>query len=114
MSMQLCYMSGYGVEIDDLLPLLNDDSLKSFKDNEKDVFTTFDKLISENEYISCFSSDDGQFLYIRDRSPYDALFTGINHINEYFYKALKPYLRNEVAKEDLAKVLDDVFSYDFY
>ena len=113
MSMNLCYMSGYGVEIDDLLPFLNEKTLEMFQDKEESVFETFDELIYKDKYISCFSSDDGQFLYIADRSPYDPLFTDIDHINEHFYKALKRYLKNEVTKESLDKVLDDVFSYDF-
>lgn len=109
--MDLCYMSGYGVEINDLLPLLNEKTLKKWEEDEN-IISLFSELTDKDEYISWFSSDDGQFLYIRDRSPYDALFTGIDHINEYFYNKLKQYIKEDVTIKDLSEVLDDVFSYE--
>lgn len=113
MSMQLCYMSGYGIEIDDLRDLLNDTILGELEDNEDDIVSTFEKLIDTDDYISYFISDDGQFLYIRDSAPYAPVFTGIDHINEYFYNKLKPYLKKDATKELLAEKLNDVFSYDY-
>ena len=45
MSMNLCYMSGYGVEIDDLLPFLNEKTLEMFQDKEGDTGkTTINKI----------------------------------------------------------------------
>lgn len=110
--MELYYMSGYGVEINDLLPLLNKKTLEKWEEDE-DILSIFDDMISEDKYINWFTSDDGQFLYIRDTTPYAPIFNSIEEIDEYFYKTLKPYLNSNTTKEDLSKVLDDVFSYDF-
>lgn len=110
--MELYYMSGYGVEINDLLPLLNKETLEKWKEDE-DIISVFDDMISEDKYINWFTSDDGQFLYIKDAPPYASIFNSIEEIDEYFYKTLKPYLNSNTTKEDLSKVLDDVFSYDF-
>lgn len=112
MSTSLCYMSGYGVEIDDLLPLLNEKATEKWEEDEY-IVTLFEDLTLEDKYISWFTSDDGQFLYIRDTAPYAPIFNSIEEIDEHFYKALKPYLKKDVTKEDLSEVLDDVFSYDF-
>ena len=40
MSNNLCYMSGYGIEIEDLLPLLNDDTK-----NKWDIIINFRKYL---------------------------------------------------------------------
>lgn len=113
MSMELYYMSGYGVEMDDLLPLLNKETSEKWEE-DVDIISIFDDMISEDKYINWFTSDDGQFLYIKDAPPYAPIFNSIEEIDEYFYKTLKPYLNSNTTKEDLSKVLDDVFSYDFY
>ena len=114
MSANMCYMSGYGVEIEDLLPLLNQEKRCEWE-NTNDIGELFKDITEPNEdnFISWFVSDDGSFLYIRDTSPYAPLFTGLDHINEYYYKKLKPYLNDDVRLEQLSKILDDVFSYDF-
>ena len=114
MSMDLCYMSGYGVEMGDLLLFLNEKKTEEWE-NTNDIAELFKDLTKSDKdnFISWFTSDDGSFLYIRDTSPYAPLFTGIDHINEYYYKKLKPYLKDDVTLEQLSKVLDDVFSYDF-
>lgn len=110
--MKLYYMSGYGVEINDLLPLLNKETLEKWEEDE-DILSVFDDMITKDKYINWFISDDGQFLYIKDTAPYAPIFNSIEEIDEYFYKTLKPYLNSNITKEDLSKVLDDVFSYDF-
>lgn len=110
--MKLYYMSGYGVEINDLLPLLNKETLEKWEE-DVDILSVFDDMISEDKYINWFISDDGQFLYIKDAAPYAPIFNSIEEVDEYFYKTLKSYLNSNITKEDLSKVLDDVFSYDF-
>lgn len=112
MSTSLCYMSGYGVEIDDLLSLLNEKTIEKWEE-DGDIAIVFEDLTDNDKYISWFTSDDGQFLYIRDAAPYAPIFNNIEEIDEHFYKALKQYLKKDVTKEDLSEVLDDVFSYDF-
>lgn len=112
MSTNLCYMSGYGVEMEDLAPLLNQATTEQWEE-ETDVATLFEELTDNDDFISWFSSDDGQFLYIRDCSPYAPIFNNIEEINAYFLKRLKPYLKEDVTVKELSEVLDDVFSYDF-
>lgn len=109
--MNLCYMSGYGIEIEDLQEFLDDKIIGELENS--DVFSVFEDLTDNDKYISNFCSDDGEFLYIRDRAPYETAFKDINEINEYFYKKLKPYLKNNVNKENLYEKLDDVSSYDY-
>ena len=112
MSSSLYYMSGYGVEMSDLAPLLNEE-ISSQWEEECDVASLFEELTDNDDYISWFSSEDGQFLYIRDCSPYAPIFNGVEEINAYFYKRLKQYMKEDVTVKDLSEILDDVFSYDF-
>ena len=107
MSENLCYMAGYGISLTDLYNLLNDEYKEDCDNCGIDIFDD----INRKTEISTFENDDNSYLYIRDTAPYAPLFKSIEEADEYFYNNLKPFLKSEVTKEQLAELLDDVFDY---
>ena len=105
MSCNLTYMSGYGISQSDLEDLLKEEY------KEINLINICDEI--GDDYITSFSSPENEYLYIRDMPPYEQLFISQKHIDEYFYKKLKPYLKEDVDFKQLSYLLDDVFDYDY-
>ena len=106
-------MSGYGIEMDNLLPLLREEYKRKYIDDYIEIEYIFKSLFQKYNEIKWFVSDDGEFLYIPDSKPYTSIFKDKETINEYFYNALKDYLKEE-SKNLLTEKLSDMFSCEIY
>lgn len=111
--MYILTMDGYGVKIEEITSLLKEDVREEFI-NHKDIFTTFEDLIEEENMITCFVCEDGHYLYIPNQPPYEPLFFGKDQIDKYFFDNIKSYLKEDCSFEEFRKYLDDKFGCEQY
>lgn len=104
--MSICYMSGYGVKVEDIREHIKED----FDDMNSIEIIDY---IKDSGLINTFYSEDDYF-YIADVSPYeDTPFKSVEEINNYFFEKLKPILKENTTVDDIAELLDDVFDWDY-
>ena len=102
----ICYASGYGVKLEDIEDLLQEEF------QEPSSVDLTDNL-SQDTYICCFCGEN-DYLYIPDIKPYEkALFNSHEEMDCYFFNQLKPILKEDCTQEQLSKYLDDIFDWDY-
>lgn len=102
---QICYMAGYGINMNDLNSVLKE---------EYQELQSLDILEKIKDDIFCNFNGEDDYIYIPCVSPYEEpLFKSIVEIDNYFYDKLKPFLKEGVLVEHLSELLDDVFDWDY-
>ena len=105
---QMCYMSGYGVSMGALHPLLKEE-YQEYPSSE--IIDEIDK--KENSLFGNFNGEE-DYIYIANISPYEeSPFKSIEEIDNYFYEKLKPFLKVGTSVEHLSDLLDDVFDWEY-
>lgn len=100
---QICYMSGYGVSVDSLYPLLKEE----FQD-----LSAYEIIDEISDLLFCSFSGEEDYIYIPNVAPYEkAPFENVEDIDKYFYDKLKPFLKEEVDYSQLRTLLDNVFDW---
>ena len=106
MSMKQYSIMGYGIDIGKLSDCINEDTLT-------DKYDDIDELFYDIELygLAFASSNDGMtYLYFENSLPWhlsieEKSYT-IEDIGKLIYKVLKPYLFNDVTKEQVIKICD--------
>lgn len=105
---EMCYMAGYGTELDDLAPFLKEEY------KELSSFDIIDEIEKKGNSLFCSFNGEKDYIYIPCVAPYEEpMFKSYEEIDNYFYEKLKPFLKENIKLEQISIIFDDVFDWDY-